>query len=129
MIIIRFIFSFIFILLFTPLMLLIAAIIFFVDKESPIYFSKRIGKDSKVFMMPKFRTMSSNTPQKSTATLENPDNYLLKTGAFLRKYSLDELPQIYSILRGDMAYVGPRPALFNQYDLINIRKEKGIDKN
>ncbi len=109
-------------------MILISFIIFVIDNESPFYFSKRVGKDSKNFLMPKFRTMSSNTPQKSTATLENPEDHLLSTGRFLRKYSLDELPQIFSILKGDMVYVGPRPALFNQYDLIELRKNKGIDQ-
>ena len=78
--------------------------------------------------MPKFRTMRSNTPQEATHLLTNPDDYLLSTGSFLRKYSLDELPQIISILKGDMVFVGPRPALFNQDDLINQRDLKEISQ-
>jgi O-antigen biosynthesis protein WbqP len=72
--------------------------------------------------------MRSNTPQEPTHLLTNPDDYLLSTGRFLRKYSLDEVPQIMSIIKGDMAFVGPRPALFNQYDLISLRDRKGISK-
>ena len=78
--------------------------------------------------MPKFRTMRSNTPQEATHLLINPDDYLLSTGRFLRKYSLDELPQIISIIKGDMTFVGPRPALYNQYDLIELRNQRDINK-
>ena len=78
--------------------------------------------------MPKFRTMRSNTPQEPTHLLKNPDDQLLSTGRFLRKYSLDELPQIISVIKGDMAFVGPRPALFNQYDLISQRDRKEINQ-
>ena len=98
------------------------------DKESPLYFSSRIGKNNKTFLMPKFRTMRSDTPQEATHLLINPDDYLLSTGYFLRKYSLDEFPQIISIIKGDMTFVGPRPALFNQYDLIGQRDQKGISQ-
>lgn len=117
----------VFLILLLPIFL-ISILIILKDKEYPFYFSSRIGKDNKAFLMPKFRTMLSNTPQKATHLLKNPDEYLLSTGRFLRKYSLDELPQIISVLKGDMAFVGPRPALFNQYDLISQRNEKGIDK-
>ncbi len=106
--------------------LLISVLIFLKDKEYPLYFSSRVGKNNKIFLMPKFRTMSSNTPQVATHLLSSPDDYLLSTGPFLRKYSLDELPQIVSIIKGDMAFVGPRPALFNQDDLISLRNKKGI---
>lgn len=105
---------------------LISVLIFLKDKEYPLYFSSRIGKNNKTFLMPKFRTMSSNTPQVATHLLSGPDDYLLSTGPFLRKYSLDELPQIVSVIKGDMAFVGPRPALFNQTDLINLRTERNI---
>ena len=108
--------------------LLISVLIFLKDKEYPLYFSSRVGKNNKTFLMPKFRTMSSNTPQMPTHLLSDPDDYLLSTGPFLRKYSLDELPQIVSVIKGDMAFVGPRPALFNQDDLISLRNKKGISQ-
>ena len=108
--------------------LLISILIFLKDREYPLYFSSRIGKNNKAFLMPKFRTMRSNTPQEPTHLLKNPDDYLLSTGRFLRKYSLDELPQIISVVKGDMAFVGPRPALFNQYDLISQRDRKEINQ-
>ena len=76
--------------------------------------------------MPKFRTMRSDTPQQATHLMCNPDDYLLSSGNFLRKYSLDELPQIFSVINGSMNFVGPRPALYNQYDLIEIRDRKSI---
>lgn len=125
--VIRFFASLILLVCLTPLLIFISILIVLIDKESPYYLSKRIGKGGNIFLMPKFRTMSSSTPQKSTATLEKPEDYLLVTGRFLRKYSLDELPQIFSILKGDMVFVGPRPALYNQFDLITLRKKKDID--
>jgi O-antigen biosynthesis protein WbqP len=108
--------------------LLISILIFLKDREYPLYFSPRIGKNNKTFLMPKFRTMRSNTPQEASHLLTNPDDYLLSTGRFLRKYSLDEFPQIISIIKGDMAFVGPRPALFNQHDLISQRDLKEISQ-
>jgi O-antigen biosynthesis protein WbqP len=114
-------------LILTPLMVLITSLIFLVDGEYPLYFSRRIGKDNKSFLMPKFRTMQSTTPQEATHLLEDPEQYLLSTGLFLRKYSLDELPQIISVLLGDMVFVGPRPALYNQHDLIALREDKNIN--
>jgi len=108
--------------------LLISVLIFLKDREYPLYFSSRIGKNNKSFQMPKFRTMRSNTPQEATHLLSNPDDYLLSTGSFLRKYSLDELPQIISIIKGDMNFVGPRPALYNQYDLIELRNQREINQ-
>lgn len=108
--------------------LLISILILIKDREYPIFFSSRVGQNNKIFLMPKFRTMCSTTPQKATHLLENPDEYLLTTGKLLRKYSLDELPQLVSILKGDMNFVGPRPALFNQIDLISLRDSRGISK-
>ena len=95
----------------------------------PIFFwSDRVGRHNKIFRMPKFRTMRVGTPALATHLLTNPDQFLTPIGSFLRKSSLDELPQLWSILVGDMSFVGPRPALFNQFDLIALRTEHGIDK-
>ena len=94
---------------------------------SPIHFSKRIGVDKKIFFMPKFRTMKKNSPQLATDLIDEKE-HLTRFGSFLRKYSIDEIPQIFSILNGDMTFVGPRPALFNQFDLIEMREVKGINK-
>ena len=91
-----------------------------------LYWSQRIGKDNSVFLMPKFRTMRTETPVVATHLLANPDAYLTPVGKFLRTTSLDELPQLYSILMGHMSFVGPRPALFNQDDLIELRTRAGV---
>jgi len=91
-----------------------------------LYWSDRVGRDNRIFKMPKFRSMRIDTPAVATHLLENPDRWLTPMGSFLRSTSLDELPQLWSILRGDMSFVGPRPALFNQDDLITLRTEKGI---
>jgi O-antigen biosynthesis protein WbqP len=93
-----------------------------------LYWSDRVGRHNRLFKMPKFRTMRIDTPAVATHLLKNPDQWLTPIGSFLRKSSLDELPQLWSILRGDMRFVGPRPALFNQHDLITLRSEKGIDE-
>ena len=93
-----------------------------------LYWSDRVGRHNRLFKMPKFRTMRIDTPVVATHLLQNPDQWLTPIGSFLRKSSLDELPQLWSILRGNMSFVGPRPALFNQYDLITLRSEKGIDE-
>lgn len=93
---------------------------------SVLYWSDRVGQDNKIFKMPKFRTMRLNTPAVATHLLQNPEQYLIPTGSLLRKSSLDELPQLWSILVGDMSFVGPRPALFNQYDLIDLRTKYGV---
>jgi O-antigen biosynthesis protein WbqP len=95
---------------------------------SALYWSDRVGQNNKVFKMPKFRTMRVDTPAVATHLLPNPEQFLTPIGTFLRKSSLDELPQLWSILIGDMSFVGPRPALFNQYDLIELRKIYGVDK-
>ena len=109
-------------------MLLIALSIRTTSKGAVLYWSDRIGQINKIFRMPKFRTMQVETPVVATHLMANPDKYLSSFGGFLRRSSLDELPQLFSILKGDMSFVGPRPALFNQDDLIALRTEKGVDK-
>lgn len=98
------------------------------SKGPALYWSDRVGVDNKIFKMPKFRTMRIDTPAVATHLLENPDEYLTPIGPFLRKYSLDELPQLWSVFKGDMSFVGPRPALFNQDDLIALRTAKGVQR-
>lgn len=93
-----------------------------------IYWSDRVGRNNRIFRMPKFRTMRVDTPAVATHLLSDPKRFLTPVGSFLRKSSLDELPQLWSIIRGDMSFVGPRPALFNQQDLIALRTQYGIDK-
>tara|TARA_B100001057_G_C22683559_1_gene884742 strand:+ start:75 stop:671 length:597 start_codon:yes stop_codon:yes gene_type:complete len=112
--------------IFSLFFLIITFLIKYKDKGTILHWSKRIGLNNKIFYMPKFRTMSYNTPNLATHLLKNPDDYITPVGKFLRKTSLDELPQLYSILLGDMTFVGPRPALFNQYDLIRERSKLGI---
>ncbi len=90
------------------------------------YWSDRVGRRNKIFKMPKFRTMQVDTPPVATHLMSNPEMHLTPIGSFLRKSSLDELPQLWSILKGDMSFVGPRPALFNQQDLINLRTQCGV---
>ena len=92
-----------------------------------IYWSDRVGQRNRIFKMPKFRTMRVDTPAVATHLLSDPKKVLTPIGSFLRRSSLDELPQLWSILKGDMSFVGPRPALFNQYDLIALRTECGVD--
>ena len=91
-----------------------------------VYWSNRVGRNNVVFRMPKFRSMRIDTPTVATHLLENPDAWLTPIGSFLRKSSLDELPQLWCILRGEMSFVGPRPALYNQHDLIDLRTQLGI---
>jgi O-antigen biosynthesis protein WbqP len=98
------------------------------SKGPALYWSDRVGRDNNIFKMPKFRTMQVGTPTVATHLLNNPDAYLTPIGSFLRKSSLDELPQLWSILKGDMSFVGPRPALFNQADLIALRTQNGVHK-
>jgi len=98
------------------------------SKGSVLYWSDRIGRNNEIFKMPKFRSMLTDTPAVATHLLDNPNSYLSPIGGFLRRSSLDELPQLFSVLKGDMSFVGPRPALFNQEDLITLRAEKGVDK-
>ena len=93
-----------------------------------LYWSDRVGRGNKLFKMPKFRSMRVGTPAVATHLLQDPNVYLTPIGSFLRKSSLDELPQLWSILVGDMSFVGPRPALFNQHDLIELRTQHGVDR-
>lgn len=117
-------------LLFTlsPVFLTLALIVFIEDR-SPIFFKqKRIGLNYTFFYIYKFRSMKKNTPNVATHLLENPRQYLLKIGVFIRKTSLDELPNLINIIKGDMVFVGPRPALYNQDDLMALRVAAGVDK-
>jgi O-antigen biosynthesis protein WbqP len=109
-------------------MLLISIAVRFSSKGPALYWSDRVGKNNKIFKMPKFRSMLTGTPAVATHLLDNPDVYLSPIGGFLRRSSLDELPQLFSVLKGDMSFVGPRPALYNQDDLIALRTKKGVDK-
>jgi O-antigen biosynthesis protein WbqP len=104
----------------------IALSICMTSKGPILYWSNRIGRKNKTFKMPKFRSMRIDAPAVATHLLSNPDQWLTPIGSFLRRSSLDELPQLWSILKGDMSFVGPRPALFNQDDLIKLRTEKGV---
>ena len=114
-------------LLFIPL-ILVALSVKVTSKGSVIYWSQRVGRYNRLFNMPKFRSMRTDTPAVATHLLADPQTYLTPIGSFLRKSSLDELPQLWSILKGDMSFVGPRPALYNQDDLIALRTEAGVHK-
>ncbi len=109
--------------------LLLLALLVRVTSPGPaLYWSDRIGRDNKIFRMPKFRSMRIGTPAIATHLLPDPDQFLTPIGSFLRKTSLDELPQLWSVLIGDMSFVGPRPALFNQDDLIALRSACGVHR-
>lgn len=107
-------------------MLAIAVFIKSASKGPAIFWTDRVGRNNVIFRMAKFRTMRPDTPQMATHLMENPEDYLIPGGGILRKYSLDELPQLFNVLKGDMSFVGPRPALFNQDDLVDLRTEKNI---
>jgi O-antigen biosynthesis protein WbqP len=111
--------------LFLPV-LLVAVAVRFTSKGPALYWSDRVGRNNVIFKMPKFRSMRIGTPAVATHLLGNPQSHLTPIGSFLRKSSLDELPQLWSILAGDMSFVGPRPALFNQQDLIAMRTQAGV---
>jgi len=107
--------------------LLVVALLVRLTSAGPVlYWSDRVGRDNKIFSMPKFRSMRIGTPEVATHLLANPDAHLTPVGPLLRKSSLDELPQLWSILTGEMSFVGPRPALFNQQDLIDLRTQKNV---
>jgi O-antigen biosynthesis protein WbqP len=109
------------------LVLLFVALLVRVTSPGPVlYWSDRVGRHNRIFKMPKFRSMRIDTPVVATHLLQNPNQWLTPIGSFLRKSSLDELPQLWSILKGDMSFVGPRPALFNQDDLIALRTNAGV---
>ncbi len=109
-----------------PLIVLAAVAVRLTSRGPILYWSDRVGRDNRLFRMPKFRSMRVGTPAVATHLLADPSCHLTPIGSFLRKSSLDELPQLWSIIRGDMSFVGPRPALFNQYDLIELRTAHGI---
>lgn len=106
--------------------LIIAVLVQLTSKGPALYWSDRIGQHNRIFQMPKFRSMLVGTPAVATHLLSDPAVYLTPIGSFLRKSSLDELPQLWSILKGDMSFVGPRPALFNQDDLVSLRTQCGV---
>ncbi len=106
--------------------ILVAIVVRLTSRGPALYWSDRVGRHNSIFKMPKFRSMRIDTPAVATHLLQNPDQWLTPIGSFLRKSSLDELPQLWSILKGEMSFVGPRPALFNQDDLIALRTEKGV---
>ncbi|OPX97065.1 MAG: Undecaprenyl phosphate N,N'-diacetylbacillosamine 1-phosphate transferase [Syntrophorhabdus sp. PtaB.Bin006] len=109
-------------------MLIIALLVKATSKGTALYWSDRVGMENRIFRMPKFRTMRIDTPAVATHLMPDPDRYLTPLGPLLRKLSLDELPQLWSVLRGHMSFVGPRPALYNQDDLVQLRTEKGVHR-
>ena len=121
-------FAFILILILSPLFLIVAIIIF-IEDGFPVFFTqKRVGINYSFFSIYKFRSMKKNTPNVATNLLTNPEKYLLKIGKFIRKTSLDELPNLINIIKGEMVFVGPRPALYNQDDLMALRVATKVDK-
>src|SRR6266851_1259270 len=107
-------------------MAVIAVAVKLTSKGSILYWSDRVGRNNRIFRMPKFRTMNLGAPEVATHLLRDPETHLTIIGSFLRRTSLDELPQIYSVLMGDLSFVGPRPALHNQHDLVALRTERGV---
>jgi O-antigen biosynthesis protein WbqP len=112
----------------SPIFALIALLILLEDGYPFFFVQKRVGKDYTFFQMYKFRSMKRNTPNVATHLLEDPQKYVLKSGKFLRKLSLDELPNLINIVKGEMVFVGPRPALYNQDDLMALRQEHGVER-
>ena len=115
-------------LLLSPLLLVLAAVVRLTSTGPAVYWSERVGRGNRIFRMPKFRSMRVDAPQVATHLLPDPASLLTPVGGLLRRSSMDELPQLWSILKGDLSFVGPRPALFNQDDLIALRIAYGVDK-
>ncbi|HWE86998.1 MAG TPA: sugar transferase [Terracidiphilus sp.] len=111
-----------------PLLAMLMILVRMTSKGPALYWSERVGRNNRLFLMPKFRSMRTDTPQIATHLLVNAEEYLTPIGGFLRRASLDEVPQLFSILRGDLSFVGPRPALFNQTDLVALRTGLGIHR-
>jgi O-antigen biosynthesis protein WbqP len=109
-------------------LILIALLVRLTSEGPALHWSKRVGKDNKIFLMPKFRSMKMGTPQLATHLMTSPKAFVTPVGKILRRTSLDELPQLFSVLWGDMSFVGPRPALYNQEDLVSLRTERGVEK-
>lgn len=118
--------AFVAVVIFALPLLLVAMAVRLTSPGPALYWSDRVGRNNRIFKMPKFRSMRIDTPTVATHLLQTPDKWLTPIGPFLRRSSLDELPQLWSILKGDMSFVGPRPALFNQDDLISLRTESGV---
>jgi len=119
-------FSVLLLIIFCPLFIFLAFVIKFTSNDSILFWSDRVGKDNVIFKMPKFRTMKSDAPIIASHLFLDSSKHITSIGSFLRKSSLDELPQLWSILIGDMSFVGPRPALFNQHDLLSLRMQNKI---
>jgi len=118
-----------FLLCFLSVPILVVGLMVKLTSEGPVlYWSDRVGIDNRIFRMPKFRTMRVDTPVVATHLIKDSNIYLTPIGSFLRKFSIDELPQLYTVLKGDISFVGPRPALYNQDDLVELRTKKGIHK-
>lgn len=120
--------AFLLLLLFSPIYIIVSLIILLEDGFPVFFKQKRVCKDYGFFMLYKFRSMKKNTPNVATHLLGDPKKYLLKSGSFIRKLSLDELPNLINIIKGEMVFVGPRPALYNQDDLMQLRINAGVDK-
>lgn len=121
--------TFLLIVLFLPIFFILFILVYTTSKGPVIFYANCIGKNGSNFRMPKFRTFLEGTPIVASDSLDNPNFFFTPVGSFLRRTSMDELPQLFSVLKGDMSLIGPRPALFNQYDLIALRKKKGVDKS
>lgn len=120
--------SLILVVLMTPILIILWPLVRLTSKGQFLHWSKRVGKEEKIYFMPKIRTMNTDTPQVATHLIENPESMYTPLGSFLRRTSIDEIPQLFSVLKGDMSLVGPRPALFNQYDLMALRRLEKIEE-